>query len=232
MGAYTLRTFLLALLVFVQHSQAASLPEWVKMKEDRPYRIRELATNKRVVKQANRSRRRFDLVMYGDSLVAFHQHNPKVWRSEFGGSGATAALGVGGTTVEELAWRIMSGNELPARPPRVVALFIGLNNVKYKGGLPEDRVDFHVRWLQKRMPKTRFVVMALVPNADVDVKPANAALRRVAARRGATFLACGQRMDPKDPSFFEDGTHMTARAQRVVLRCLKRQVGPWLSGKA
>ncbi len=43
---------------------------------------------------------------------------------------AAYPLGVSGNDVEDLAWRLFSGSERPARAPKAVALLIGVNNLQ------------------------------------------------------------------------------------------------------
>ena len=65
-------------------------------------------------------------VQYGDSLTRFLQSQGKEdgWATIFSGMQA-AAYGVPGHGIEDLTWRLMKGGELPAKPPRVLALLVG-----------------------------------------------------------------------------------------------------------
>jgi hypothetical protein len=134
-----------------------------------PQKLEQHAANVATVAAVNASGQRPDLIMWGDSLTALSAFDsPAPWAAHFGDLAAAAVgggalpLGVNGSTVENLAWRIVLGGERPAAPPRVAALLVGVNNL-YKGQYrPEDRpaplaeeLEWLVRWLQAAMPSTQ-----------------------------------------------------------------------------
>ena len=101
------------------------LPSWAApLALALPNRATLKAHNARLVAAANASDTTFDVVFYGDSLTGLTvliQENAAVWESYFGSqTGLRAArLGLGGSTVEELAWRVVAGGEKLARDPLV-----------------------------------------------------------------------------------------------------------------
>lgn len=99
---------------------AAPLPDWAKpLDREGPSRDEAFAYNRRVVADANAERRQLDFVLWGDSLTSNLQSKyPQTWDEWFGQYDA-APLGVSASTVEELAWRIMSGRERFDVGPRV-----------------------------------------------------------------------------------------------------------------
>jgi hypothetical protein len=132
-------------------------------------RLEQHAANVAAVAAVNASGQRPDLIMWGDSLTALSAFDsPAPWAAHFGdlaaaaGGGGALPLGVNGSTIENLAWRIVQGGERPAAPPRVAVLLVGVNNL-YKGQYrPEDRpgpladkLEWLVRWLQATMPRTQ-----------------------------------------------------------------------------
>lgn len=69
-----------------------------------------------------------DLLLYGDSLTAGLAKNQEAWQESFAGLVALP-LGMTGSTVEQLAWRLVEGGERPALPPRVAVFLIGVRLV-------------------------------------------------------------------------------------------------------
>ena len=81
--------------------------------------------NRKVVAEANASDTVFDVVFYGDSLTGLLvqiEDNEAVFNTFFNSATTpwkTARLGVGGSTVEELTWRILVNGEKLAQDPLV-----------------------------------------------------------------------------------------------------------------
>jgi hypothetical protein len=198
------------------------VPSWAEFGRQRPKRLAEWRSNKRRMAAANRSNTRLDFVMYGDSITAYHIHDPSVWNKHFPERAEPMAMG--GSTVSELMWRIAKGGELPARNPRNVAILIGINDLKNARTDPSDRMAFLVRWLRAALPSTTVYVVALLPNKIKNVSSINAKYRAIARDQGVKYVECGQDMDPNDTSLFKDGTHPTARGQDRVLRCLRNAI--------
>lgn len=84
-------------------------------------------TSQNLVTALNKNtKRRLDVLLWGDSLTAGLARNTgdKLWKAAFKGVDAMP-LGMRGSSVEQLAWRIFKGGEMPKRAPKVVVLFIG-----------------------------------------------------------------------------------------------------------
>lgn len=102
-----------------------ALPAWAALLNlTSPNRSALRTYNARLVAAANASSITYDIAFYGDSLTGLTvliPDNAMVWGAHFGAaSGLRAArLGLGGSTVEELAWRLAAGGEKPARDPLV-----------------------------------------------------------------------------------------------------------------
>lgn len=145
-----------------------------------------------------------------------------------------AAYGISGNDVQDLAWRLMapSGWERPKLAPRVVALLIGTNNVNAKMKIPEleSKLDYVLSWWAAAYPKTKVILMALLPSIDYSVAAANVRYRALAAKRRVTYKDCGGVIDAQDPAILYDGTHPTPSAMELLLRCLAPTVGA-LAGK-
>ena len=200
-----------------------AVPSWVRFGNQKESRMNEHKTNKREVAKANLASRRLDLVMYGDSITSFHAKDRSVWDKHFGGKGALP-LAMGGSTLPELAWRVMLGEERPQLDPRVAVILVGINDLKNAKTDPAPNLESLVQWMKAAMPGSKIVVLGLLPNAYVNVVPTNVKYAALAKRRGVTYLDCGRGMNPSDKKLFKDGTHPTAAGHDVVLRCLKAGV--------
>jgi len=80
-------------------------------------------------------------------------------------------------------------------------------------------------------------VLALQPTtsewADMsDVDAANLAYAELAERQGATFVECGQDLDPADSTYFTDGLHQTEAGREQLASCLRGAVQPLLDASA
>lgn len=182
--------------------------------------------NARVVADMNASGGCFDFVLYGDSITAFLGENPDVFARHFGDKKA-AALGVSGNSVEQLAWRIMNGDERPARAPQCIAFNIGINNVIWGNfQAAAAHMEELLTWCRAAYPSTRLVLMALLPASRQfgDVSGANRTYRAIAQRLGITFADCGAGMNPSRRELYSDGLHPTAQGHDVVLRQLRGYV--------
>lgn len=209
--------------------QRLATPRWARMSKQREGPAKEHETNKKLVAEVNRGNRRLDFVMYGDSITAFHIKDPSVWKKYFGGLDA-APLAMGGSTTDELAWRMMVGGEQPKRAPRVVAFLIGINDLKWARKDPSPNLEYIVRWTKAAWPTSQIYVLALLPNAferekGFNVAATNKKYQDIAKRQNVAFLDCGGTVNPRDKKVMADGTHPTAAAQDKVLACLKAGMG-------
>ena len=205
------------------------IPRWARMSKQREGPAKEHEINKKLVAEVNRANRRLDFVMYGDSITAFHIRDPSVWKKYFGGLDA-APLAMGGSTTDELAWRMMVGGEKPKRAPRVITFLIGINDLKWARKDPAPNLEYIVRWAKAEWPTTQIYILALLPNAferefKFNVAATNKKYRDIAKRQNVGFLDCGGAIDPRDKKIMKDGTHPTARGQDKVLACLKSGTG-------
>jgi lysophospholipase L1-like esterase len=169
-----------------------------------------------------------DFVLYGDSIVADLGQGrafANSFKTHFGDVNAVA-LGVGGTNIEQLTWRITAGTERFQHPPKCIAVLIGTNNVRGDPTFSRTsrRVEELLRWLRAAYPSTKLVLMALLPTVYHDTSRANALYRNVASRLDVTFVGCGQQLNPRDKTAFRDGIHPAAAGHDAVLRCLRQAV--------
>lgn len=209
-------------------------PEWERGPEAKgagewkAYSKKHQRINAGMVAQANASATWYDLVLYGDSLTWYIEREGfEAWHTRYfspaNGWGPTAAIGVGGNELADLMWRLAEGGEVPAIDPKVVVLLVGINDLFAHHPLDQtaQRMAFLLDWLRAGLPRSRLVLLALLPNAGVDTAHMNERYARVAAQRGVTFLPCAQSIDPHDKYWLYDGTHPKPPAQEELMRCLE-----------
>lgn len=166
-----------------------------------------------------------DFVLYGDSITAvLATRKPALWKKYFGHV-SSLALGVGGSTVENLAWRLWKGGEAPAVAPRAAAFLIGTNN-RSSYDQAAARFDYLLQWFRRKYPSTKLVVVAILPeNVKAGFAQKNPKWQRAAAKAGAAWVTCGQDLDPRNPSLFPDGLHPSDAAYELILPCLVSRAG-------
>ena len=195
------------------------LPAWARMTVTARVENR-LAYCAKVVQDTNAESKKLDVVMWGDSITEFmrldHLH---VWKAYFSNV-QSALLGVGGTSIEELTWRMIEKERLTTSP-RCIIIMNGIINLKNGRKNPAEYMDFLIGWVRAAMPSTQVVLMALLPNSNVTVAPTNAKYKEIAQKHGVTFAECGMDLNPNDKNHFRDGTHPTAGGYDNMLRCLK-----------
>jgi lysophospholipase L1-like esterase len=197
------------------------VPQWAALKPRPRGSAQDLALsgNRAVVKSANAEGQRYDLVMYGDSITAtIRVKYQALWQNNFG-HWRSASLGVGASTVEDLAARLMRGAERFAEDPRVVVVHIGIDNMK--DSHPAEKLDYLLGWMSAAMPRSRIVVLALLPTKIPRWKEYNAEFEPIAAKHGATFSRCGEFLEIDNRAHFLDGVHPEEEGYRRIFRCLR-----------
>ena len=147
-------------------------------------------------------------VLYGDSNIAYYSSQRTAWFSAFPTAAyKTQMLGVSGSTVEYLAWRLTQGGEAPARAPKTVAFLIGLNDLYYNGGVAPSNLSSHMEWVvdwaKAKWPSSRLAVMALLPTSIGNVTGTNVAYAGIAKRAGALFVDCSSGMKLSDSALYQ-----------------------------
>ncbi|PRW60156.1 Platelet-activating factor isoform gamma subunit [Chlorella sorokiniana] len=207
-----------------------AMPAWAKLEPHKSWeRNTSLAYNRKLAASANASGTVYDIVFMGDSLTSLTlwvAENVPVWESFWGAqSGLSAArMGVGGTTVEELTWRLMANGEKLAKDPRVVVLLVGINNQLPKQ--PAPKLDFLLnKYFPAAMPTTEVLVVAPLPSFRKK-EAALAQLFRPIVKRCAqcSWSTCGSNLVPSSPTYFTDGLHLTPAGYHHLYSCLKPTV--------
>ncbi|KAL4448000.1 hypothetical protein ABPG75_005219 [Micractinium tetrahymenae] len=209
------------------------IPSWVDLGKQRPASQAHHERNLQDVARINEEGVQYDLLQYGDSLTALlRDYKAEVWDQVFPPDQILATpLGMGGSTLEELAARLVYGGEAPDIPPKVVVLLAGYNNARYvKRTDPAELMDWILQWLRYSWPDTHIALSALLPNAYIDLTSLNEKYAQLAEDRGALFFDCNERLDPASTSQFGDGTHWLPEGQRMWLECMREAVGPLLDG--
>jgi hypothetical protein len=124
-----------------------SIPDWVFLGKQRPTAQEDLDFNYQDVAIMNSVGKAYDLVLWGDSLTAdMRDFRAEAWDDFFPpGELLAQPLGMGGSTVQELAARIIQAGERPDIDPKSVVLWVGTNNVKNPNqgnANPADKLDW------------------------------------------------------------------------------------------
>jgi lysophospholipase L1-like esterase len=199
-----------------------------------------------------------DFVLYGDSITSFHfgysightKGTDTLWKKYFGDLNAVP-MGIPGDQIGNVLWRLSSGNEKPASPPKVIGFLIGINDCnrfgedKSKPRVPSnrERMEALLNWVYAAFPTTAIVVCALTPTTSAGLADRNALnveyqnLVRALAAKGAkiTYADCSASFTksdgtPTDPSYMGDKVHMSARGQEVFLQNLRATVNDMIKG--
>jgi lysophospholipase L1-like esterase len=172
------------------------------------------------------------IVLIGDSITHFWGGTPKgaqangptAWQGVFGGM-AVLNMGFGWDRTQNVLWRLRQG-EFEGLSPQWVVLAIGTNNLtgttNARANTPEetvDGIDTICREIHKRSPKSRIVLMAILPRGHKPDDPLREPIQntnRLLARRfgsdpSVTYLDIGALFLAPDSSLpaalMPDGTH-------------------------
>lgn len=128
---------------------------------------------------------------------------------------------------QELSAACLPLNRTLPRLPLLPARSIGTNNVNARMPVAEleSKMDEMLRWWAAAHPRTKVVLLALLPSSGYSVAAANRRYRQLAARRRVTYKDCGGVINAKDPAILYDGTHPTPAAMELLLRCLAPTIG-------
>ena len=204
-------------------------PSWVRgdpFLDKREKVVAAAKRNAKIVEQANKAGARYDFVLYGDSITQYvGDQYMDVWKQHFGHLGRSAPLGVGGNTVEELSFRLTKGREKFAVGPRVVAVLIGVNNLRSSKNDPAPLLDeFLVPYIRAIWPDTTLLLLGILPVESHDVRPYNAKYKQIAQKHGAVYLSCGDIIDPRNKRDMPDGVHPSPSGYNKFYPCLRRAV--------
>ncbi len=130
-------------------------------------------------------------------------------------------------TARSRTWRggCGRGGEAPATAPRTAAFLIGTNN-RTNHDQTAARFAYLLQWFRRKYPATKLIVLAILPETvKAGFAQKNPKWQRAAAGAGATWVTCGQDLDPRNPSLFPDGLHPSDAAYELILPCLASRAG-------
>lgn len=201
-----------------------------------------------------------DFILYGDSITAYHfgyqigykpPASDKVWKTHFGTLNAVP-LAIPGDQIGQVWYRMAKGGEVPKTPPKVIGLFIGINDcIRFgedttKPRVPPSsaRMDLLLNWIRSALPTTEVILCALAPvsktptitkernalNASYKAlvaKHAAAGMRVVYVDCGASFTASSGA--PNATGYSSDGIHLAAKGHEAFLKTLRSAVNAALT---
>lgn len=210
-------------------SSPDTLPDWAVVSTKHPWAIEK---NRKIMADANAKGVPLDFVLYGDSITWYHVYQTNASFVKHFGQYNALAMGIGGDTVENLAYRMMV-TEKPSLPPKHIVVMIGINNRNLT--LIHQmfyRLETLLLWTKRTFPTTHIVLSALTPeNLGWGWVQKNQGYEAIAAKHGFTFAKCGLSLDPKNPAIFPDGLHPNAAGYDVILPCMARAMGYPVSGQ-
>ncbi len=206
-----------------------TIPEWVTRRNNSTMFWREYSKNVAAVDRINKSGKRADVLLIGDSITAWNKPmnlsklrgSRKVWEKNFGDL-ISEPLGIPGDRVDDVVWRLAVGAEKPTLDPKVIIIFVGINDVVHKTPNVAERMDFLLGWLRKHSPESRVVVQLLLPSLSPALE-VNLDYNLLALRHNATPSSCMMDMKKNDRRFMVDILHPNERGQDRLQKCLRKR---------
>lgn len=166
-----------------------------------------------------------DVLFLGDSVTDFWRDVPDLFNERFPGA---RNCGVGYDRIENILWRVESG-EVDAVRPKVVVLQCGANNLRDCDARQiVDGIGHLIIVIKSRQPGVRVLLVGLLPtdlpgpDAPEKVRAANAGLSKIA---GVTFIDLSRLLLNPDGSFNEslqpDHLHPSPAGYRVWADAIK-----------
>lgn len=183
--------------------------------------------NADTVSAANKAEKQLDFVLYGDSITAFvkSKGHMDIFERYFGKS--SAPFGVGGDTVQELAWRLVNTEQLSVSP-KTVAVLIGVNNIRSDKTNPVPYMDqFLIPYLKSIYPSSEIIIVGLLPNTsktDISTADVNQEYQRISVKYGVRYVDVSNGLTADNPSQFYDGLHPDTIGYDIMFRNLKSQI--------
>ncbi|AGE50298.1 hypothetical protein ATCVCanal1_758R [Acanthocystis turfacea Chlorella virus Canal-1] len=210
-------------------SSPTDLPSWAVVSTKHPWAIEK---NRKTMADANAKGTPLDFVLYGDSITWYHVYQTNASFVKYFGQYNALAMGIGGDTVENLAYRMMV-TEKPAVAPKNMIIMIGINNRNLT--LIHQmfyRLETLLLWTRSAFPTTNIILSALTPeNLGWGWVQKNQGYEAIAAKHGFPFAKCGLNLDPTNPAIFPDGLHPNAAGYDVILPCMARAMGYPVAGQ-
>jgi lysophospholipase L1-like esterase len=194
-----------------------------------------------------------DLIFLGDSITeGWESAGKEVWQKYYAKRNAVD-FGIGGDETQHVLWRLENGNvdglDKPqpkdAKPPHLVVLMIGTNNLGNSSATPEQTaagVEAVVKELRTKLPQTRVLLLAIFPR---DAKPDGALRNKVAATNqlikaaklpdGVTYLDIADKFTDRDgvisKEVMPDQLHLSPKGYEIWAQAIEPKVHELLGEK-
>ena len=179
---------------------------------------------------AGLDRGRANLVFIGDSITQYFDEG--LWR-QFHGHRNAVNLGLWGDFTQGALWRLANG-QWGDLQPRAAVILLGTNNTQW-GGRPEDvaqGVAELVRFIQSRSPRTKVLIIGLLPRGATATEPlraqnalVNAQIARCADGVNTFYLDIGRLLTDRDGNLSEqisfDRLHLTMVGYAVMATAME-----------
>ena len=139
------------------------------------------------VKQGN-----VDLIMIGDSITHGWEGGGKATWDQYYASRNAVNMGYGGDQTQHVLWRLDKG-EITGISPKLAVIMIGTNNSSSASA--QDIADGIIAICQKLrtdLPKTKILLLAIFPRADINTMPVinetNELIAKIADNKHIYFL--------------------------------------------
>ena len=145
--------------------------------EPKPRDVRWMGRHEGYLKEVKEKAGAVDLLFVGDSITDGWHGQKKLWEEAWG-KYKPFNIGIGGDRTQHVIWRLQNG-EVAGIKPKLAVLMIGTNNLG--GNKDEEIVDGItgcVKEIQKQLPGTKVLLLAVFPRA---AKAADAARGRIKA---------------------------------------------------
>lgn len=180
-----------------------------------------------------------DVLFLGDSITQGWGENAP-WKKNFAPLKA-ANFGIGGDTTRTVLWRLDNG-EIDGIQPKVIVLLIGTNNFGLHNDKPEDvlkGVTKVVEVLNKRLPKSKILLMGLLPrDAKPDteyrkrIKTLNEGLAKLEKEGSLKYLDIGDKYLEADGAISKelmpDALHLSEKGYVIWADAITPIVTEWL----
>ena len=169
---------------------------------------------------------KIDLCFLGDSITAMWPGN---LFGKYYGKYKVVNFGVGGDRTENVLWRLENG-ELKGQSPKVIVLMIGTNNLGFN---TVDEValgvETVVKNLQGKFPKTKILVLGILPKLGSPQEPTEKMLEKIVKVNAITaklddgkmirYVDFGPKFLDKDGKIqggiLADGVHLTGKGYEI-----------------
>ncbi len=204
--------------------------------EPKPRDARWMTRHEGFLKEVKELAGKVDLLFVGDSITDGWRGGGKtVWAENFAPLKAFN-IGIGGDRTQHVIWRLQNG-EVEGISPKLAVLMIGTNNL---GGNSNEEIvagiTACVKEIQKRLPKTKVLLLGIFPRAAAADNPARARIKAINAEiaklddggKTVKYLDIGAKFLDKDGAIpkeiMPDALHPNAKGYQIWADAIKDTV--------